>query len=110
MLVRSTVAQPDVHNKCAGMLLKNVLNVVRGVRCVCFVSVVLCCGVSWCVLVRFGSFFESFLNTVLSRFNEDSVVTCVDIGTGSGFSIFCVVVVCLCCVVLCCVALCCVLW
>ena len=53
-VVRSTVAQPDVHNECAGMLLKHVLKVVRGVRCVCFVCVVLCCGVSWCVLVRFG--------------------------------------------------------
>ena len=42
-VVRSTVAQPDVHNKCAGMLLKNVLKVVRGVRCVC--CAVLCCAV-----------------------------------------------------------------
>ena len=58
-VVRSTVAQPDVHNKCAGMLLKHVLKVVRGVRCVCFVCVVLCCGVSWCVLVRFWSHFRT---------------------------------------------------
>ena len=75
-VARSTVAQPDVHNECAGMLLKNVLKVVRGVRCVCFVCV--CCAVLWCVVVRFGALLGSFVSTVLNRFNEDSVVTWAD--------------------------------
>ena len=52
ILVHSRLAQPVVHNECAGMCLENVLNVVRGVVCVC---VVLCCAVSWCVL---GVVFE----------------------------------------------------
>ena len=57
MLVRSTVAQPVVHNECVGMLLKTVLKVVRGVCCVCVCCV--CCVVLWCVVVCFGGRFCS---------------------------------------------------
>ena len=69
MLVRSTVAQPDVHNKCAGMLLKKCL------KSCSWCTLCVCCAVLWCVVVRFGAFVGSLLSTVLSRFNEDSVVT-----------------------------------
>ena len=51
MLVHSTLAQPIVHNEWAGMCCENVLNVVRGVRCVCCA---VCCGVLW------GSFLSTF--------------------------------------------------
>ena len=59
MLVHSTLAQPIVHNEWAGMCFENVLNVVRGVRCVC------------CALCR-GVFRWLFPSTALSRFNGDS--------------------------------------
>ena len=64
-VVRSTVAQPDVHNECAGMLLKNVFKVVRGVPCVCVLCVVLCRGAIWCV---FGVIFEHCFKAVLKLF------------------------------------------
>ena len=51
ILVHSRLAQPIVHNEWAGMCFDNVLNVVRGVRCVCVVCVVLC------VVVCFGGRF-----------------------------------------------------
>ena len=62
MLVHSTLAQPIVHNEWAGMCFENVLNVVRGVRCVCRLCCAACRGV----------FRGSFPSTVLSRFNGDS--------------------------------------
>ena len=62
MLVHRILAQPVVHNDCAGMCLENVLKVVRGVVCV-YVCVVLCCVVL---------FWGRFLSIVLSRFNWDN--------------------------------------
>ena len=63
VFVHSTLAQPVVHNECAGMCLENVLNVVRGVHRVCVCVCVFCvlCCVSWCVLgVVFQHHFEAF--------------------------------------------------
>ena len=65
ILMHSALAQPVVQNEGAGMRLENVLNVVRGVHCVCVVCVV-------CGAVCGGVFLGSFLSPVLSRFNGDS--------------------------------------
>ena len=46
------------------MVLENVLNVVRGVDCVCVLCV--CCAVCR------GMFWGSFLSTFLKRFNKDN--------------------------------------
>ena len=55
VLVHSRLAQPVVHNECAGMCLENVLNVVRGIHCVCVVCCV--CG-AVCGGVFLGVVFE----------------------------------------------------